>query len=147
MSSLKQIEANRRNAENSTGPRTETGKQRSAMNALRHGLTAETVILPLESSEDYQAFEEAVLAGFDPETAAERELVLRVASLLWRLRRAVSIETGLFQLAGRSSAAATNENSQMIQHLYARPKNDEAGFVRSHNTQDAIAKRALTFGG
>ena len=54
MTSLKQIEANRRNAQNSTGPRTEAGKQRSSRNAVRHGLTAETVIGPLEDAEDYQ---------------------------------------------------------------------------------------------
>src|SRR5262245_25344994 len=108
MTTVRQIEANRRNAENSTGPRTEAGKQRSARNALRHGLTAETVVLPLEDAEDYQAFEEAVLAGFEPETAVERELVLRVAALLWRLRRAGSIETGLFQLAVDGSL--TNNN-------------------------------------
>ena len=84
MTTLKQIEANRRNAQSSTGPRTEAGKERSSRNAVRHGLTAETVIEPLEDAEDYQAFEEAVTAGFDAETAVERELILRLASLLWR---------------------------------------------------------------
>ena len=49
MTTLKQIEANRRNAQNSTGPRTEAGKERSSRNAVRHGLTAETVIEPLEA--------------------------------------------------------------------------------------------------
>ena len=78
MTSLKQIEANRRNAENSTGPRSEAGKQRSSRNAVRHGLTAETVIEPLEDAEDYAAFEEAIAASFDPETAVERELILRL---------------------------------------------------------------------
>ena len=98
MTSLKQIEANRRNAEDSTGPRSKAGKQRSSRNAIRHGLTAETVIEPLEDAEDYAAFEEAIAASFDPETAVERELILRLASLLWRLRRATSIETALFQM-------------------------------------------------
>ena len=98
MTSLKQIEANRRNAQKSTGPTSAEGKQRASRNALRHGLTAETVIVPLEDVEDYEAFEESVAASFDPETAVERELILRLASLLWRLRRATSIETGLFML-------------------------------------------------
>ena len=90
MTSLRQIESNRRNAQRSTGPKTHDGKQRSAQNAVRHGLTAETVIGPLEDPADYQAFEQAVTTGYDAETAVERELVLRLASLLWRLRRATS---------------------------------------------------------
>ena len=76
--SLKQIEANRRNALKSTGPTTPEGKERSCRNALRHGLTAETVIAGLEDAEDYQAFEAAVISDYDPESAVERELVLRL---------------------------------------------------------------------
>jgi hypothetical protein len=48
MTSFRQIEANRRNALRSTGPKTDDGKQRSRRNAVRHGLTAETVIDGLE---------------------------------------------------------------------------------------------------
>ena len=114
MTSIRQIEANRRNAKNSSGPRPESGKQRSARNALRHGLTAETVVLPLEDAEDYRIFDEAVLAGFNPETAVERELVLRIAALLWRLRRAVSIETGLFQMAEDASAEYGPDHGQRL---------------------------------
>jgi hypothetical protein len=97
MSSLKQIEANRRNVLKSTGPTTSEGKECSRRNALRHGLTAETVIAALEDAEDYQAFEAAVIADYDAQTAVERELVLRLASVLWRLRRATGIETALFE--------------------------------------------------
>jgi hypothetical protein len=99
MSSLKQIAANRRNALKSTGPVTPEGKERSRCNAVRHGFTAETVIAALEDAEDYQAFEAAVIADYDVETAVERELVLRLASVLWRLRRATGIETSLFESA------------------------------------------------
>ena len=101
MSSLRQIEANRRNARLSTGPVTEEGKEKSRRNALRHGLTAETVIHALEDAEDYAAFEMAVTADFDAQSAVERELVLRLASLLWRLRRVTAIEAGLFQEQAR----------------------------------------------
>jgi hypothetical protein len=98
MTSFRQIEANRRNALRSTGPKTEEGKQQSRCNALRHGLTAETVIEGLEDREDYKAFEAAVIADYDARTAVERELVLRLASLLWRLRRIISIETDLLKI-------------------------------------------------
>jgi hypothetical protein len=101
MSSLRQIEANRRNAHLSTGPVTEEGKRRSRQNALRHGLTAETVIDALEDADDYAAFEMAVTADYDAQSAVERELVLRLASLLWRLRRATTIESGLFKIQAK----------------------------------------------
>ena len=98
MTSFRQIEANRRNALKSTGPITEEGKQRSRCNAVRHGLIAETVIGTLEDAEDYKAFEATVIADYDAESAVERELVLRLASLLWRLRRATTMETGLLEI-------------------------------------------------
>ena len=98
MTSFRQIAANRRNASKSTGPTTEEGKQRSRCNAVRHGLTAETVIGALEDVEDYKAFEAAITADYDAQSAVERELVLRLAGLLWRLRRATTIETGLFEI-------------------------------------------------
>ena len=98
MTSFRQIEANRRNACKSTGPVTEEGKQRSRCNAVRHGLTAETVIGALEDAEDYKAFEAAIIADYHAQSAVERELVLRLASLLWRLRRATTMETGLFEI-------------------------------------------------
>ena len=97
MTSFRQIEANRRNARKSTGPVTEDGKRRSRCNAVRHGLTAETVIGALEDAEDYQAFQAAIMADYDAQSAVERELVLRLASLLWRLRRATTMEPGLFE--------------------------------------------------
>jgi hypothetical protein len=100
MSTLRQIEANRRNARHSTGPITAEGKLRSRRNAVRHGLTAETVIVALENAEDYKAFEAAITA----QSAVERELVLRLASLLWRIRRATTMETGLFENPGQAFA-------------------------------------------
>src|SRR3974390_1294151 len=98
MSSLKQIEANRGNALKSTGPTTQEAKERSRCNAVRHGLTAETVIADLEDAADYQAFEAAVIADYDAQTAVERELVLRLASGLGRLRRATGERAGFLSL-------------------------------------------------
>jgi len=100
VTSFRQIEANRRNAIRSTGPITEAGKHRSRRNAVRHGLCAETVVGTLEDIEDYKGFEAAIIADYDAETAVERELVLRSASLFWRIRRATAIETTLLGIQG-----------------------------------------------
>jgi hypothetical protein len=52
----------------------------------------------LEDAEDYSAFEAAIIEDYDAQSAVERELVLRLASILWRLRRATAMETGLFEI-------------------------------------------------
>ena len=54
MATIKQIEANRRNAQQSTGPKTPEGKAAVRLNALRHGLRARTVVLPGEQPEEFQ---------------------------------------------------------------------------------------------
>ena len=124
MTSFRQIEANRRNARLSTGPATEEGKQKCRQNAVRHGLTAETVIDALEDAEDYAAFEIAITADYDAQSAVERELVLRLASLLWRLRRATSIESGLFKIQAkhllqfRKRRQAHQERQTIIEAMY-----------------------------
>jgi hypothetical protein len=125
MTSFRQIEANRRNARKSTGPNTEEGKRRSRCNAVRHGLTAETVIRALEDAEDYKAFEATIIADYDAQSAVERELVLRLASLLWRLRRATTIETGLFEIqAGHLSefrqAREALPSSRVVYAMFGR---------------------------
>ena len=124
MTTFRQIDANRRNAQFSTGPVTEEGKRTSRQNAVRHGLTAETVIDALEDAEDYAAFEMAVTADYDAQSAVERELVLRLASLLWRLRRATTIESGLFKIQARhllqfrKSRRAHQKRQTIIDSMY-----------------------------
>ena len=119
MTSFRQFQANRRNALKSTGPNTAEGKQQSRRNAVRHGLTAETVIGALEDAEDYQAFEAAIIADYDAQSAVERELVLRLASLLWRLRRATTIETALFDMQAGELRKHREVQAESRTSLYA----------------------------
>lgn len=127
MTSLKQIEANRANAQKSTGPVSQEGKLRSRRNAVRHGLTAETVIGALEDADDYRAFEQAIIADYDAQSAVERELVLRLVSLLWRLRRATTMETGLFDIQAdhlatfRQSRHVAQSGSELLSRLLGQP--------------------------
>jgi hypothetical protein len=141
MTSFRQIEANRRNARKSTGPITREGKQRSRCNAVRHGLTAETVIGTLEDAEDYKAFEAAIIADYDAQSAVERELVLRLASLLWRLRRATIMETGLFDIQAdhlhqfRQGRRVQPNSREIIYAIFGRADPmDGDGDAASHGT-------------
>ena len=102
MATEKQIAANRQNAKYSTGPRTERGKRRSRRNAIRHGLMAETVIDVLEDAAVYKTLQRAIYADYRPRSNFELELVARLVSLLWRLRRAVAIESGLLGISAKA---------------------------------------------
>src|SRR4051812_13079719 len=140
MTTYKQIEANRRNARRSTGPTTAEGKLRSRRNAVRHGLTAETVIGALEDAEDYRAFEAAVIADYDAQSAVERELVLRLASLLWRIRRATTMETGLFQIQARHLLEKRDAQQSLVRRFFPSTDPNEGLDLNSeHPTQVAIA--------
>src|SRR5215472_6530637 len=140
MTSYRQIEANRRNALNSTGPRTEAGKGSSRRNAVRHGLTAETVIGTMEVAEDYRSFEEAITADYDAQSVVERELVLRLASVLWRLRRATTMETGLFELEAQQlhdyrQNRQLLSNSREVIHTMFRRAGDAASLSALSNIE------------
>ena len=104
----------------------------------------------LEDAEDYQAFEAAVIADYDAKSAVERELVLRLASVLWRLRRATGIETALFESVtadpskiepGSSrptlvKAADVADRNQL--HLVTARQSDAAGDEPDHDTKKEI---------
>lgn len=103
MASENQISANRRNAEKSTGPRTEAGKAKVARNALRHGLRAEKVTAFDESDADFVAFHAAQRDAFAPADDIEEQLVERIALCAWRLRRIYRIEAEMFTAFRRTS--------------------------------------------
>lgn len=97
MSSERQIEANSRNAQFSTGPRTPNGKSRSARNALRHGLTAKQVVLFDENPKDFDAFRADLLNELNPDGALEGVLAERIVIDSWRLRRIPALEATLYK--------------------------------------------------
>jgi hypothetical protein len=84
-------------------------RRRSRRRGRRDGLADQTVVRTVEEVRSYRAFERALIRSIDPRTAIELALVHRLANLLWRLRRASTIETGLFEgeflLAQRQSSA------------------------------------------
>lgn len=95
MTTAKQAEANRRNASHSTGPRTEDGKKRSAMNALQHGMTSETPVLPTEDSDRYNQFRAELILDLAPSGATERRMAEEIVDCSWRLQRANNLELGI----------------------------------------------------
>src|SRR5260370_19787036 len=89
---------NRENAQHSTGPKTEAGKQRSALNALRHGLTGHTIVLPTEDLAAYQRFTKRFFDDLKPTGIVEEQLVQNLADTSWRLNRIPALENNLLTL-------------------------------------------------
>jgi hypothetical protein len=90
--SQKRVDANRRNAQRSTGPRTPEGKSRSRFNGLKHGLTAAVPVIPGEDPAVYQARLEAMIESLPPRNQVELDLLGRVAATTWSLERATRAE-------------------------------------------------------
>ena len=90
-----QMEANRRNAQLSTGPRTEAGLKISSLNAVRHGLTSRVVVLPSEDLSAYKKFSDQFLASLAPETFPETQCAQTIIDTQWRLNRVRSLEEGM----------------------------------------------------
>ena len=97
MTSQKQLEANRSNAQRSTGPKSENGKKRSRANAMTHGLTAKKIIFPGETPEQFERLREGLIADFGLVTTLEFELVDHLAALLLRRRRPPVLEAALLR--------------------------------------------------
>jgi hypothetical protein len=94
----KQLTANRANAQHSTGPKTEEGKQRSRLNASRHNLTGQVTAMTPEDRKAHDAFSAGLIKSMAPEGELELQLAQRVATDSWRLNRASAIEDNIFAL-------------------------------------------------
>jgi len=97
MASQAQIDANRRNAQRSTGPRTAAGKEKVALNALAHGLTAIKVVAGQEDRPLFEALRAQLQREWRPGSILEVMLLDRIAELLWQLRRVAGVEVGVIE--------------------------------------------------
>ena len=95
MASDRQIQANRANAQRSTGPRSKAGRDRSRLNSRKHGLTAKTLVTVGEYADDFEELRAELLEQYAPQSAMEAELVERLAVTLWRLRRVPFFEAAI----------------------------------------------------
>ena len=96
---LEQAEINRANSQHSTGPKTEAGKQRSSLNALRHGLTSQLVVMPGEDLRAYESHLKSFNDEYRPQGATEQHLVQALADVSWRLNRVATLEAKVLTLA------------------------------------------------
>jgi hypothetical protein len=96
---LDRARINRANSQHSTGPRTAAGKQRSSLNALRHGLTAASAVLPSEDRAAYDAHCRRFFDEYQPATPTETQMVQELADTSWRLNRIPLLEADVLSRA------------------------------------------------
>ena len=104
---------NKKNARHSTGPKTEAGKQKSSLNALRHGLTGQIVVMPTEDLQAYQLHLKSFTEEYNPQGATEANLVQALADCSWRLNRVAALETNLLTLGVIQASPITDAPSQV----------------------------------
>jgi hypothetical protein len=96
MTSAAQVQANRANAQKSTGPRTAEGKAVAAQNAVRHGLLAKEVVVKGEDPAEFELYRDQMLEELAPAGQMESMLAHRIVGLSWRLRRAERLQAAAF---------------------------------------------------
>ncbi len=111
MATTAQMNANRANAQLSTGPASETGKSASSKNALKTGLTGRTVLLPTEDAALYESHVAGFRERYQPVGDAEQNLVQSLADTEWRLQRIPSLEAGIYAI-GRLELAELFPNEE-----------------------------------
>jgi hypothetical protein len=119
---------NRLNAQSSTGPRTEEGKSRSSLNAVGHGLTAKSILLPHESAEEYNRMKEGLIESYRPANDTEQMLVDRIAQAYWRMKRCYGVERAF--LENRLAAAQETDPAVDPEAALARLFVDKAESAR-----------------
>jgi hypothetical protein len=132
MSSVNQLKANRANARRSTGPNTVSGKARSSMNACKHGLTAQTVVIGDEDPAQFDCLRKVLEQDFDPHSMIERELVERLAGIVWRLRRMPKFEAALVE--------ARREEARKWEQVHEIGAITGLALIRDSRQQDALGK-------
>ena len=140
MASETQIAANRRNARKSTGPKSADGKAAIARNALRHGLTAEQVVLFDEAGTDFAAYHAELRAALDPADAVDEALVERIVLCAWRLRRVGRAEAGVIN----ASADKFRRHGEKVEfgRVFSLAVEDVAAVSRHEAAIDRALRRA-----
>ena len=136
MTSEKQIQANRRNAQKGTGPNTPEGKAAVRHNALKHGLLAEEVLLYTEDRDELRALGARLIAELRPKGELEELQVEQIVAAHWRLRRLRRVEAGIFNVELTGASSVTLAPPHIETTMLGR------SFIRDANGANALSKLA-----
>ena len=118
MATEKQIAANRRNAQKSTGPKTEEGRRVTRLNAYKHGLTGQLLVMTDEQAEVRENFLDSVVDDLKPVGVMERLLAQSIAEAYWRMNRAAAMENNIFAHEAWIEETRVTQNSPESAYKY-----------------------------
>lgn len=117
MPTEKQIRANKANARKSTGPRSKPGKAISSRNAMKHGLSAQKLLIEGEDPAMFDRMRDEIFFDMQPRGELQVELVEHIISTLWRLRRVAYFESAILSWISRTESQLT-EDDQLLSSLH-----------------------------
>ncbi len=147
MATKAQIKANRKNSKKSTGPKSPSGKAKTKLNGLKHGLRAQEVVLPTENLAEFQAFVDAWMADWNPPTMARAQLVEDAAVAAWRKKRCVRVEAARISKRIRLSHAKWDRDEQARVDALVEPLGDLEERLDDDDPGDAVAALLATRAG
>ena len=124
-----QADANRRNAQLSTGPRTEEGKARSSQNSRTHGLTAKDLVIQPQDLEEFESLQGALKTELVPVGELESEHFDHVLQATWNLRRCRRLETSL--AAGGVDPLVNESQAKVVDRIQRYQRQTERSYHRS----------------
>jgi hypothetical protein len=119
MSTPNRTAINWANAQHSTGPKTPEGKKHSSLNALRHGLTGQIVVMPTEDLTAYQSHLKSFTDEYHPQGATESHLVQALADTSWRLNRVAALETNLLTMGIANAQSPITDAPAQVQDAFS----------------------------
>src|SRR5215217_4894666 len=135
MASDKQVRANRQNALKSTGPKTPEGKDVVRLNAVKHGLLSQEILLPNENKAAFEELSERLREELQPVGELESLLVDRIIAAHWRLRRLGRVEAGVFAWELSSISSSVSQYDEVTETAALG-----LSFIRDGNTANAFSK-------
>jgi ribosomal silencing factor RsfS len=147
MATVLQIEANRRNAQKSTGPKTPEGKAAVRLNALKHGLRARTVVLPSENADEFHHLCDDLEAEWQPQSRSEQFYVEQMAVSQWKLNRMEIGEVNVFTNETRAQTQLPMldrlwQAQCRLERSYARAQRDLERLQQSRRKQAQQPRRS-----
>src|SRR5947208_3449053 len=133
MATIHQIDANRRNALKSTGPKTPEGKATVSMNSLRHGLRARTVVLPGENHEEFNQLCDDLEHEWQPKSRTAQFYLEQMAVSQWKLTRMEVAEAGIFK-----ESLSAKEQLPLLDRLWQAQCRMERSYARAQRELERL---------